>query len=217
MRGTALVSLEVASRRVTVLGRGSFFGWSFAPDGRTVVYARNRPGGDLLHGKTNLFSVPAAGGRPRTLTHDGRSAYPVWGRGKIAFVHVRRGRAQPSFDLWLLDPSSGRVHRLARASGAYGLAPVAWSQNGAKLLAANRGESTATPVAVDPANGRTRPIGRYTGLRAVVGGLSRDGRWVLVAAAPGDSPADERVERIAYAGGRPRVIARNAAEPSWNS
>jgi hypothetical protein len=93
---------------------------------------------------------------------------------------------------------------------------VAWSQNGTKLLAANRGESTATPVAVDPANGRTRPIGRYSGLRAVVGGLSRDGRWVLVAAARGDSTADERVERIAYAGGRPRVIARNAAEPSWN-
>ena len=45
--------------------------------------------------------------------------------------------------------------------------------------------------------------------------LSRDGRAVLFTVGPFDTPVGARVYATRFDGGEPRLLVRNASEPSW--
>jgi len=58
-----------AARKVTAFPLTTFGGVSWTPDGGTLVYT------SLADGRMQLFAVPAAGGRPRQLTHDSANVF----------------------------------------------------------------------------------------------------------------------------------------------
>ncbi len=70
---TRLALLDVASGKVTLLTDGwenSCMGWAFAKDGKTVVFTAE------ARARTNLYSIPAAGGTPRVVWKGGTAAAP---------------------------------------------------------------------------------------------------------------------------------------------
>jgi hypothetical protein len=163
----------------------------------------------------------------RRLTYDGASDFPVWGTDGIAFNRqVRRGRfphnAWGADEIWRIDPDGGGGRRIARpparslGSGITGLAPVAWSRDGRRIVAALLNEFGGPPYAVNTRTGAVRRIGSY-GYAAWPFGLSRDGRRVLVEDRKYERlDRSQRVEIVPYAGGAPVVVARFAGSPTWN-
>lgn len=121
-----------------------------------------------------------------------------------------------------MDPDGGGKRRLARpparilGSGITGLAPVAWSHDGGRIVAGPTNEWGGPPYAVDVRTGAVRRIGSY-GHAAWPIGLSRDGRRVLVEERnPHGLDREQRVEIVPYAGGKPVMVERFAASPTWN-
>lgn len=112
-------------------------------------------------------------------------------------------------------PITGRLPERILGQGITGLVPVAWSDDGRRLLAGLVNEFGAVPFAVDPKRRTIRKIGNY-GYADWPDGLSRDGRSVLVSVGNIASYDATRVEIVPYTGGRGRVIARRAGEASWN-
>ena len=119
----ALMLINRSTGRVRTLARGSLYGYDFSPKGDELVYSRAPQAteagicGDLM----DLYVAKVAGGKPEQLTHNGFSAFPVWGPSKIAF-----SRFPQSFDIqdcaapgvWTIDPKPGsRPQSRARRSG----------------------------------------------------------------------------------------------------
>jgi hypothetical protein len=98
-----------------------------------------------------------------------------------------------------------------------GLDTVELSADGTHLLACAAAEFSCPPVTFTVPGGRrvrlSVPSGR--GLLAYAADLARDGSEVLVDAGPFDGDAHHRVYSIPFAGGRPRLLAREARLPSW--
>jgi len=195
--------------------------FSVSPSGREVCFAINRAKG------IDLFVVGIDGGRVRRLTYDGASDFPVWGTHDIAFSRqIRRARLPNSAwgadEIWRIDPDGRGSRRIARpparilGSGITGLAPIAWSQDGRRIVAALTNEFGGPPYAVNARTGAVRRIDSY-GYSAWPFGLSGDGRRVLVEERKYDRlDRSQRVEIVPYAGGRPVVVARFAGLPTWS-
>jgi hypothetical protein len=205
-RAHDLVSIDLASGRVTVIDRGGFLGFDFGPDGR-LVYARSEKlkpifcgeGIDLyVHDRTST----------RRLTRNGHNALPVWGPDGIAFAHWRR-QCPPPMELWLMHADGTGAHRLARLRER-ALVPVEW-RDGA-LLADAPTEFSGTAVRVDPVTGARTEIGPS---RAIPLGLSRDGRLVLFQTGGAEPPYT--IGWVPLTGGRKHVVTRgDVGWASWN-
>ena len=153
------------------------------------------------------------------LTWDRRSVGPEWGPRSIAFARFTRRGAWPLFRLWRMNPDGSEAVLLTRgrvSTAYYGFLPIAWSDDGHRLLAALVSEFYDRPYAVDPLTGAARPLGSGEKLY-LTEGLSRDGRLALVTVvAPSDEPVNDRVEILPYQGGPSRVVARGSRSPDWN-
>lgn len=208
----ALVTIDRAPRRLPF-----FLGFGFSPSGGEVVWARPvRSMGVVNTG--DVFRASAHGGPITRVTRAGRSVRPVWGPKLIAFASFQPGTVGKPFDrpfqIWAVRPDGGGLRRV---SGERYLVPVAWSKDGARLLACYLAEFDCKPAAVAPDSGRVRSLYRATpNLRQQVDtrGLASDGRSVLVTEGVFEGP--RRVSQIPYAGGPPRVIVRDADSPDWN-
>jgi dipeptidyl aminopeptidase/acylaminoacyl peptidase len=222
--GRGLVRFEVATGRSDEIVRGNVqwgWSWSFSPAGDEIAYSVARRG-HCFGSNFDIYVVRVSGGTPRRLTTNGCSAFPVWGTGGIAFARLISYRGWGRHEIWRMTADgterrtiTGRLPERLLGQGVTGLVPIAWSDDGRRLLAGLANEFGSVPFAVDPKRGTMRKIGNY-GYADWPDGLSRDGRSVLVSVGNVASYDGTRVEIVAYTGGRGRVIARRAGEASWN-
>ncbi len=213
-REDALVSIAVDSGEVTLLRRGAFLGWSFAPAGGRLVYAHSsKPFRNICDDAIDLYTQRVAGGPVRRLTRHGRAASPVWGPGWIAFTRLERSCRSFNGELWLVRPDGRSAHRLARLPppqpGYYGLVALDW--RGGALLGGIATEWGDIALAVDPRTGaRRRVAGDWYG-----DSLSHDGKKVLLFG--GGAEAPYTIAWVPFRGGRARVIGHgDVGHESWN-
>jgi Tol biopolymer transport system component len=211
-----VLCIQVGER---VVAGGYFNGVSFDPAGGQLVYARS--GSERYPPHSDVFRFGAGSGKPVRLTDDHRSTSPAWGpNGKIAFVKLlgaKKRKYGPKNELYLMNEAGGKVRRLThtRVSPlAQGLTPTAWSPGGNRLLAQFGGQDLTYAVAVNPRTGAQRPLVEATEQGFVGVAFSADGKRVLGAGGGGDPGLRHNVETVPYSGGKAKVLARNAFEPS---
>ena len=208
---------DAESGRRRLLDRGHVCCASFAPSGDAVVYAKSN-GSYGRWFRSDVYAVRLTDGRVSRLTHDHHSGRPVWGRRSIAYSHYRAREGWLIADLRLMRPDGSGRRILASGhdkSGALGIEPVAFSEDGTHLLACLAAESDCPPVTFALPDGKPHVLRVRRRLRelANAAAISRDGRYVLAQAGGLEKPG--RVVVVPFAGGTARVLARNAEEPTW--
>jgi hypothetical protein len=223
-----LVVIDIASGTQQVVAEGFFSGFSFSPSGFELVYAKT--GSERFPPRTDLFrtETPPPGvvnvQAPQTyrLTVDHRSSYPVWGPRKIVFVktlEAKKRKYGPKNELYLFDPVGKGVRRLTHTKVPLllqGLVPTDWSNSGNQLLAEFEGQDTSYAVKVNPKSGAERPVAEAGEQGFVGSALSSDGKLVLGYTGGFDPGLRHDVMSVPYAGGKGKVLAKNAFEPDWS-
>lgn len=227
-----LVLIDVATGERRVVARGYFSGISFAPEPPLHPGAGRRKPPRLVYGRSHseryplrsdIFWSDVSGGMPVQLTHDHRSTAPLWGpSGKIVFVKqlgAKKRKYGPKNELYLMNESGGKVRRLTHTKVdplLQGLYPTQWSANGKRLLAEFEGQDTTYAVTVNPQTGAQRPLVEATEQGFLGWALSANGKLVLGSTGGFEPGPGNDVATIPYGGGKPKVLATNAFEPSWS-
>jgi dipeptidyl aminopeptidase/acylaminoacyl peptidase len=214
----ALVLIDRATGKTRTLAHGSLYGFDFSPKGDQLVYARAPQAteagicGDLM----DLYIADVGGGKPTQLTHNGFSAFPVWGPSKIAF-----SRFPQSFDIqdcaapgvWTIDPKPGskpeaivsRAPTELSVSGDYGLQPLDWLDGG-HLLVGVRTDFGTQGAELDASSHKLRQLKDYAQE------ASRDGQFYV--GSGGEEGVDLTIVRVSD---DKRVFRRrDACCPDWN-
>lgn len=212
---------DIESGRRRLLARGNVCCASFAPGGDAVVFTRsNGSFGRRL--RSDVYSIRLRDGRVSRLTDDGHSDRPVWGRGWIAYsrFHGQGAGGSPIRDLRLMRPDGSGKRLLAGGhddlrQAEVGIEPVEFSRDGRRLLACLGYEFACPPVTFSLPDGQRHVlrVGRR-GESAYAAAISRSGTQVLAEVGKLEPPY--RVVVLPFAGGTPRVLARNAAGPTWS-
>ena len=223
-----LVVVDVASGAQQVVAQGFFSGFSFSSSGFELVYAK--AGSENFPPRSDLFrtETPPPGvvnvQAPQTyrLTVDHNSSFPLWGAQKIVFVktlEAKKRKYGPKNELYLFNPVSKGVKRLTHTKVPLllqGLVPTDWSASGNRLLAEFEGQDTSYAVKVNPKTGAEKPVAQ-AGEQGFVGtALSSDGKFVLGYTGGFDPGLAHDVMSVPYAGGKGKVLAKNAFEPDWS-
>jgi hypothetical protein len=217
---SGLAVLDLETRAVTLVARGVIAGVSFSPRGSDdeLVFARysgtRAPENDA---PVNLYTWAPGDAYPGQMTGDGRDLYPVWGSRWIAFDHERlRGHnTGPEYQVWLGTPA-GPAHRLTHIGVGYlavGLVPVAFSGSGSTLLAEYQQQDEPLAYIVTLPSGRARLLTVRGNPIVIADGLSASGTTALVTIGLYQVI---RLATVPIGGGRPRILASGALEPSWN-
>jgi hypothetical protein len=219
LRRRALVTIALDDGHETVLEpraldrRTRLTEWSFSPNGRELVYGKltGRPLGEFCFDGADLYVVRLDGTHRRQLFGDGRSSFPVWGRGGIAFRRDLHGCT--SGGLWRVRPDGGGVRPLllrvpARFThlGYYGLVPYAWLDRDRLVIGIHNewGDDAAVLE-----RGTIRRIGMN------VDATSGDGRRLVGTGGGAEFPYMISIGSVD--GGKPREIARGrVCCPDWN-
>jgi hypothetical protein len=216
-----LVLIDVASGAQRVVDSGYFSGFSFSPDSTEIVYSK--AGSEKYPPLSDIYRAGVAGGTPVQITHDKASESPLWGPGeKIVFVKLvgaKQRKYGPKNELYLMSPSGGQVKRLTHTVVdplVQGLIPIQWSANGSRLLTEFGGQDTSYAVTVNPRTGAERTLTKEREVGFVGTALSADGSTVLGDTGGFEPGPDHKVVTIPYTGGKPKVLAKNAFEPSWS-
>jgi Tol biopolymer transport system component len=216
-----LVLIDVASGAQRVVDSGYFSGFSFSPDGTELVYSK--AGSEKYPPLSDIYRVGVAAGSPVQITHDKASESPLWGPGeKIVFVKLigaKQRKYGPKNELFLMNPNGGQVKRLTHTVVdplVQGLTPTQWSANGSRLLTEFGGQDTTYAVTVNPKTGAERTLTKEREVGFVGTALSADGSTVLGDTGGFEPGPQHKVVTIPYTGGKPKVLAKNASEPSWN-
>jgi dipeptidyl aminopeptidase/acylaminoacyl peptidase len=221
--GKALFLVDTGSGERRCLARGRVYlgGVSFAPDGNSVAYSRAGRGVGHLY-RSDIFVVRISDGQMRQLTHDAHSDMPVWGRSWIVFrsFHFAGDWSIGRLRLMRRDGSDDRAFARGgeRTSLAQmGLDPIAFSDNGKHLLACQAFEFNCAPLTftVPGVERHAIVVERRPGELATAADLSRDGTHVLVDVGPFDGPLHHRVYAVPFGGGTPKLLVREATDPSW--
>lgn len=223
-----LVVIDVAAGTQGVVAEGFFGGFSFSPDGMGLAYAK--AGKEAFPPRTDIFwtETPPPGvvnvQAPQTyrLTKDHNSSSPLWGPQKIVFVKAidaKKRKYGPKNELYLMNAAGKGVKRLTHTKVdplLQGLTPTDWSASGNQLLAEFGGQDTSYAVRVNPKTGAQKPIGK-AGEQGFVGtALSSDGKLVLGFEGGFDPGNSHDVVTVPYAGGKPKLLVKNAFEPDWS-
>lgn len=217
-----LVVVDLASGAQRVVAQGYFSGFSFSPDGSELAYSK--AGSEKYPPRSDVYRVPAAGGKAVRLTTDRNSEDPLWGpNGQIVFVKLLdagKRKYGPKNELFLMNPQGKAVKRLTHTQVdplLQGLFPTAWSADGSRLLAEFEGQDTSYAVAVNPKTGAQRPVGK-TGEAGFVGSaLSEDGKTVLGFTGGFEPGPNHDVATVPYGGGKLEILVKGAFEPAWSS
>jgi Tol biopolymer transport system component len=223
-----LATVDIGSGVQGTIATGYFNGVSFAPEGGALVYGRsNKEFG--TESDVYRFDIPEPGQvfvrapQPVRLTTDHRSFDPLWGpSNRIVFVkHLgeKSRKYGPKNDLFLMNPNGKGVKRLTHTKVEpllSGLGPTAWSANGNRLLTEFGGQDTSYAVTVNPKTGAERALTKEREVGFVGTALSSDGKFVLGSLGGFEPGPGHKVVSIPYEGGKPKVLANNAAEPDWS-
>ena len=223
---TALRLVDAASGVRSTVATGDVRAASFAPDGKALAYARGN-GKVGREYRSDVFVVRLSTGATRQLTHDRHSDSPVLGRRWIVYRSFHFDGDWSIGRLRLVRPDGSGDRFLARGDertgqAQMGLRPLELSDNGKRLLACAAAEFHCPPVAFtvpggeayelrteeDPAIVRTQEL-------AYAADLAKDGSEVLFDVGPFDGPAGHRVYSLPFEGGKPRLLVRDAVDPSW--
>ena len=214
-----LVLVDPATGTKTTIATGFFDQQvSFSPESTSLAYVQKPADGYFSAGST-LKVVDLATRAVRTI-RGGGVASPAWGPTEIAFATLKPRGLNFTLDTAAVKPDGSGFRRLTRfrpTADLFGPHPVAWSADGKKLLAGIVGRDAWTAresYAIDPIRGGVRLIAHGVSPSA----LSRDGRFVI--GHTGDAAttglAGSNVVRVPWAGGKKRVLLRQAVEPSFN-
>lgn len=222
-----LVLIDVVTGAQETVATGYFSGVSFAPQDGQLVYAR--AGSEKFPPRSDVFRFEIPLGQavryipPVRITQDHRSTDPLWGpNGQIVFVKLlgaKQRKYGPKNELYLMNENGGKVRRLTHTKVdplLRGLYPTAWSTNGKRLLAEFEGQDTTYAVTVNPQTGAQRPLVKATEQGFLGWALSADGKLVLGSTGGFEPGPGNDVATIPYSGGKPKVLAKNAFEPSWS-
>jgi hypothetical protein len=219
LRGRLIVH-EIASKETAIVARGFINGLSFSPDSTSLVYGssgRNQ----AFDAPSDLYAVTLGSESKVRVTRDRKSLFPLWGpHGEIVFDRQtpRQGDA-PQYNLFGIHPDGGAFRRITSLKIPpllSGLVAREMSADGRRLLAEFEGQDVSVGFAVNPASGHTRALSKNMETGFVAADLSADGRTVLGMTGGPDPANRHNVVTIPYAGGKPTVLVRRAAYPSWN-
>lgn len=213
-----LVAIDRGSGRVRTIASGSLYGFSFSPNGKEIAYARAPIAtiDGICGDQFDIYKVKASGGSPKRLTHDGVSAFPVWGAAGIAFSHFP-GATQDDCSapgVWTMAADGSHVRHVVERSPAqfsvvtnrYGLQPLAWLGR-THLLVGIRSEWGTQGAVLDTQTRRLRVLNNY-----YVDKASRDGRFAV--GGGGSEGVDLRIIRLSDA--QPVFLRHDACCPDWN-
>src|SRR6202789_967826 len=222
-----LVLIDVATGAQTVVASGYFSGFSFSPDGTELVYSK--AGSEKYPPRSDVYRFVIPVGEsvrfvpPVRITNDHISEDPLWGpTGKIVFVKLidaKKRKYGPKNELYLMNPDGSGVKRVTHTKVdplVQGLIPTQWSADGNRLLTEFGGQDTSYAVTVNPKTGAERTLTGEREFGFVGTALSADGSAVLGDTGGFEPGPDHNVVTIPYTGGKPKVLAKNASEPSWS-
>jgi Tol biopolymer transport system component len=217
LSGLAIVDLQAGT--LTVIAHGQLYGASFAPNGSDELVYGLSPA-QTLSAPVNVYRSKPDGTSTVALTRDGRSLFPVWGPGAIAYDRERlRRNDAPVYQIWLRSPTSSKTRRLTNIDVrtlVSGLVPLAFSADGSRLLAQFEGQDTSEAWTVRLPSGRARRL-TVRGRSVQAAGLSSDGKTVLVDEGGFDGPASEgRVATMPFSGGLSKLLVAHGSQSSWN-
>jgi Tol biopolymer transport system component len=214
-----LDAVDKASGKVRVVASGSVYGFSFSPDGGKLVYSKApvATGRGLCGDQFDLYATKVSGGTSTRLTHDGVSAFPVWGPAGIAYLRIpddidpEAACAAPG--IWTMkDDGSDAKPVIARAplllsqDGLYGLEPLAWLDD-SHILAGIRTDSGTLGTVL---NVQTRKL---HAIRDFADTVSSDGRYSVGSGGDGQT-VHLSIVRLSD---RHRIFRTvDACCPSWN-
>ncbi|HEY1451499.1 MAG TPA: hypothetical protein VGF47_11160 [Solirubrobacteraceae bacterium] len=216
---SGLAVVDVQTNTIQVLAHGQLYGASFAPNGSDeIVYGL--AASQSLTARVNVYSTKVDGSGTVALTNDGRSLFPVWGPGAIAYDRERlRRNDAPVYQVWLRS-SSGRTRRLTNIrvrSLVSGLVPIAFSSDGRRLLTQFVGQDTSEAWTVLVPSGRARRLTTTRHRSVQAAAFSSDGRTVLINGGGFFGPASEgRVALVPFTGGHETLLAPHGSQASWN-
>ena len=208
--------VDVVTDAITSIGTSQLgAGASFSPDSTRIVWGKqvNASRNDLY--VTTIATV--ASGR---IVRNG--GFPIWSAtDRIAYAHLKRrgGASYPVSNVWVVRPNGSGAHALTRIPTPdpllSGLTPIAWSQDGKRLIAGYGGQDTDDVWTIDLRRHRARDLtGRFDGVWATA--ISRDGRYVLAqTGGPEASLAQSTVVRYTFGGRSRRTLAAHAGNATW--
>jgi hypothetical protein len=214
---TGLVGIDRDSGRIRTIASGSIYGFSFSPDSDELVYSRAPEATyeGICGDQFDLYVANLDGDTPTQLTHDGLSAFPVWGPAGIAFSKFQVGStvadcSAPGISTIQPDGSGRRVV-VARTPdsinllGFYGFQPLAWLHE-TRLLIGLRSDGGTEGAVLDTRTHRLRRLHVYADE------ASKDGRFSV------GSGGDEQlaVSIVRLGDDRPVFVRKNACCPDWN-
>jgi hypothetical protein len=225
--GGGVVVVDPASGRRRRIVRSPHVGRiSFSPDGRAIAYDRhNARGGEPF--RSDIFVVRLSDAAITRLTHDGQSASPLWGPEWMVFERlVWRGGLRHARRLWLMRPDGSGRRFLARGAEGlrdrfpvFGLAAVALSKDGRRLLACQSFEFGCPRVTFTVQGGRRYGFPKLSLLErkrhASPVDLSRDGARVLLDVGNPHDNRNHDIYALPFAGGALRLVVRDAIDASW--
>jgi hypothetical protein len=214
---TALVAIDSDSGKVHTIATGSLYGFDVSPKGDRLVYSRapEATTAGICGDQFDLYVAKLDGSSPRQITHDGLSAFPVWGPKAIAFSHFPgAGTVQDCVapGIWTVkDDGSGVRHVVSRTPdaitllGYYGYQPLAWL-NDRLVLVGLRSDAGSQGAVLDTQTGKLRRLNHY------VDEASSDGRFSV--GSGGDQ--DLNVSIVRLSDGRRVFLSKGSCCPDWN-
>jgi Tol biopolymer transport system component len=215
-----LLVIDAKSMQREKVATGYFNGVSFSPESDKLVYGVSQTENTL---KSDIFRYALGGTAPQALTHNKASAYPLWGpKVQIVFARLLGGKQRkyvPANQLFLMNEEGQQISQLTHTKVnplAQGLIPVAWSENGARLLSEFSGQDQSYAVAVSAVTGNEKKLTQDPEAGFQGAAISADGTTVLgtVGLGFGGNP-QPKVVTVPWGGGAEKVLVPGGYEPSW--
>lgn len=210
---------DVQNDALHVAATGQIRGYSFSPDSEQIVYGKAVK--DDFQAASDLYRVPALGGKETRVTVDRNALNPVWTAKEIVFDRFKRRKGDaPAYNLWALDPAAPdtlrRITRLTIPPLVSGLVPLEGSSDGKRLLSAFTGQDVEVGFTVVTASGKTRALSQDFESGTVGFDLSADGKTILAHTGGPDPGNAHDVVTVPWGrGGKTKVIVEDAAYPDW--
>ncbi len=205
------------------VAKGYFNGVSFSPESDEIVYGMAHS--ENYPPKSNIYRYTIQSGARKMLSHNKASANPLWGpKGQIVFVRqlgAKKRKYGPKNELYVMNENGEQISQVTQTVVnplAQGLTPVAWSENGRRLLAEFGGQDQGYAVAVNMVTGAQKALTKNAQFGLVGTALSPDGKTVLGTTGLGfGGNPHPKVVTVPFWGGKQKVLVKGAYEPSWGS